>query len=306
MKLIQVVDSLQYVKSNCYQHQLLIDLKRRYDHQVIELANIEALHGASEDTVLLSTVKIRNVYANLARYVKTFGNRKLYIYDQDCWESFIDIGTYVGGYDNVRNALTSAEFVVTSGWWANFIRSQNIPAHFCRMWMLPEYCDVGMRSVDREAGMHFKGLLHGFRQVGIEALRTKGLVVNVSSSTSYSEWMSWLRTKQAFFHDESNDWSIKSVLTQKECAVIKDVEIASQGCFVFRDAKATSEMSRYDADKIPCIITYSSYDDCVDRFNWLKSLSRDVTDEMIHTSVELVKSVGGWVDMKNILENKAQ
>jgi hypothetical protein len=305
MKLIQLVDSLSYVQGNCYQHQLLTHLKRQFNHTILSINELEKLRFIESDVVTLSTVKIRNVYRHLDRLKQTLGQHKIYIYDQDPWESFIDGCTYPRGYGLIKKELPGAEFIVTSGWWANYIQTKNLPTHFCRVWMLPEYCSQGRVSNERIKGLSFRGQLHPFRAAGIQELKNRNVTVDVlSGTTSYVDWLIWLQTRQAFFHDESNDWTIEGISTPKQCAVLKDVEIASQGCFVFRDSKSLEEIANYGADKIPCIVTYDSYDHCVERLRWLQSLSEEQTDEMIQRSVKLIKSVGGWIDMSKIIEGK--
>ena len=300
-QLVQLIDDLPYVLNNCYQHQLLSYLRRYTSHTVIPLANVEQVRSISDDAVLLSTIKIRNVYKYLERLSSVFADRKIFVYDQDPWESFIDTCTFPGGYARILDKI-NAEFIVTSGWWANYAKSKGIPAHFCRIWMLPEYCDVGLPSIRRIKGISFKGQLHGYRKTCVDELKKRSLEINVSKLVPYPEWMQWLRTRQAFIHDESDCWSVDGVQIAKQCVVNKDVEVASQGCFAFRDSKSREELVNYGVDKIPCIVTYDSFDDCVERFRWLQSLSSEETDEMIYDSVEKIRSINGWTDMDAILK----
>jgi len=299
MKVVQVVDSREYVAGNCYQHQLLADLRRNSDHH---LAVLNETTDLPTDAVILSTVKIRNVYKHIDRFAKMCKDRKVYFYDQDPWESFLDTATYPNGYTNVLSRIPSAEFVVTSGWWCKFINDRGIKAHLCRMWILPEYCSYGEAFENRSVDVVFRGRLHPFRKRAIDALNGCGTnVVTVPSTPDFSEWLSWLRTQRIFFHDEAEGWLINGKLTPKQCAMPKEVEIASQGCFALRDSQSMEELRNYGLDKVPCVLTYSSYEECTKLVQWVNSLSHVEANQLIRRSVDQIKSVGGWADMRLIL-----
>lgn len=303
MQFIQVVDSVEYVQENCYQHQLLIDLKRRYNHAIVPLTQLETLQSIDNDVVVLSTVKIRNVYANLPRFKAIFGTRKIFIYDQDPWESFIDIATYPRGYYSVVDAMSNAEFIVTSGWWADFINTQGLKAHFCRIWVLPDYCRIPNQFQNRNTTLAFRGLVHTFRKTAIDNIQKLGRSVTVlPAATRYSEWLGWLQQQRYFFNPEPSDgWLINGKMTPRNCGGPKNVEIVSQGCFALCDASADGELQNYQIDNVPCMLTYKSLEHCVELVRQVDALSITQANVMIEQSVAAIKQVNGWVDMRRIL-----
>jgi hypothetical protein len=55
---------------------------------------------------------------------------------------------------------------------------------------------------------------------------------------------------------------------------------------------------------IPCIIMYSSLEHCVECIKEINSLDSKIADEMIRESVEIIKKVDGWSDLRSILSLK--
>lgn len=300
MKLLQIVDSVEYVTTNCYQHQLLIDLRRNFDHTLVTLDALPATFPS--DAVVLSTVKMRNVFKHVARFKAWVGNERIFVYDQDPWESFIDAGEYRGSYHVVKNLMPNVEFIVTSHWWKKFVDFNGFKVHFCRMWPLPEYCNVGRRYEEREHQLAFRGTLHLFRKKVIDEVTRLGApVLTLPSIHHYPAWLEWLRTQGSFLHDEADTWLIAGQPMPKQCGMAKDVEVASQGCFVFRDDASLLELKAWGLDKVPCVITYASLEDCVQKVKGLAALSHEQANEMIEQSIETIANVDGWSDLRAIL-----
>ena len=119
---------------------------------------------------------------------------------------FIDTAMYRGKYHEVADALPNVEFVNTSKWWSNHINSLGLKSHFCRMWILPEHCSVGSTYEQRLEALVFRGQLHPFRQTIVNDLQRLGVFVNVKDSTSFIDYINWLRTVRSYLHDESDEW----------------------------------------------------------------------------------------------------
>lgn len=299
-KVIQVVDSYEYVTTNCYQHQLLSDTRKNFDHTLITLNELP--NSLPEDATILCTIKIRNVYKHIDRLANVFKNKNILIYDQDPWESFTDIATYPNGYHNVIARMPNVEFINTSKWWTDYVINKGFKSHFCRIWILPEYCSTGFTFEKRESGLCFRGSLHTDRKLAVEKMKELGCTVRTLPGTSnYMEWLKWLQTQRAFFYDETAGWPINGVIGSKHVPKPKNVEIISQGCFIFHDATCKSEDESYGLTNVPCDITYESYEHCLELFNEFNKKSPEFMNELIKESVEKIKQVDGWIDMRKIL-----
>ena len=301
-KIIQIVDSKQYVETNCYQHQLLVDLKKNFDHVLIQLADLP--NSLPDDVTVLSTVKIRNVYKYIDKFANVFKHKNILIYDQDPWESFIDEATYPNGYHNLVLRLPNVEFINISKWWSDYVISKGLKSHFCRIWILPEYCSIGEKFENRHAGISFKGTVHSYRKEAFEKMMNLGCEINISpSSPRYIDWLDWLKTQQAFLFDETPKWKIDGIETFKNVQQIKSVEILSQGCFVFHDCFSVNEQLSYELTNVPCNIEYDSFEHCVELHKNLLLKPVGLINEMIIESVNKIKEIDGWVNLRNILNS---
>jgi hypothetical protein len=301
-KIIQIVDSREYVETNCYQHQLLIDLKRNFDHILIPFCDLP--NSLPDDVTVLSTIKIRNVYKHIDRLASVFKNKNVLVYDQDPWETFVDTATYPGGYHNVATRIPNVEFINTSSWWSSYVIKSGFKSHFCRMGLLPEYCSYGLPFEKRETGLSFMGLLSDSRKYAIEKINEFGCPVRiVAGNRSYVEWLKWLQTQQSFIFDETFGWTIKNEPISKNIPKPKNVEIISQGCFIFHDALSPTEDVSYGLKNLPCDITYDSYSHCVELFNEFKKKPIELLNEMIIESVDKIRESNGWSDMREIVSS---
>ncbi len=298
-KLLQIVDSVQYVSTNCYQHQLLHTLSQNFDHQVVE---INSLSKIPNDVIVFCSVKIQNVFSHIKLLKNVIGDHKVFVYDQDPWESFIDTGAYKGKYAIVAESLKNSEFINTSKWWTDHVLSKGYKSNFCRMWTLPEYCSYGIDFSRRDDSLYFRGQLHSFRKACNDALAKKGVTVKHLPGVQFDEYIRWLQTVKSSLHDESDTWAIDGVQHKKQCAVPKDVEIMSQGTFVFRDSGAAQELHAYNVDECPLLITYDTLDDVRDALENVRTLDATHANSLIKKSVEFIKDTNGWLDFVKLFQ----
>jgi hypothetical protein len=237
VRLIHLIDSREYVRSNCFQHQLLAHLKQQCRSYVdVTLDELASGRCISHGDVVLSTIRLRRLDAHRYIVAKAMPvNSRLWVYDQDPWESFVDSGTCRGAYDRIRAAVPTCAFIVTSRWWSDLVASRGIPCKFARMWPLPEYCDVGVPWTERPIRVGFKGTLHPHRRRSIERLAELGVQVTVLPSGSYQEFLADLSRMQFFFHDESGEpWTIDGKVVQRNCVWVKEIEAMARGCHAIR------------------------------------------------------------------------
>jgi hypothetical protein len=299
-KVIQIIDSYEYVNTNCFQHQLLKKVKNNFEHTLLQLHDLPI--SLPDDVTIFCTVKIRNVYKHIDKIANVLKHKNVLIYDQDPWESFIDTATYPNGYKNLINKLPHAEFINASKWWSKFVNDQGMKSHFCRMWVLPEYCTSGNAFENREQGLCFRGSVHQDRKYGIITMSNLGCPIRVIPGTSdYSAWLSWLQTQRAFFYDELPSWSINGIVGSKHIQKPKNVEIISQGCFIFHDATCKSEDESYELTNVPCDIVFESYEHCVELYNEFIKKPNGLMNEMINESVDKIKKIDGWNDVIKVI-----
>lgn len=149
----------------------------------------------------------------------------------------------------------------------------------------------------------------GFRKVGIDRLKSLGVDVRIQQPLSYRSWLAWLRTCQVFFHDESDGWNIDGTKTPKNCAFGKDIEVASQGCFVLRDSMSNDEFNGYcygDSNNVPLIKTFESYEHCVELLFETQNMRPGKADDVRKRSVEFIRNNCGWNDIIDIIEGRSQ
>ncbi len=301
--IVHLFDSVEYVETNCYQHQLKIHLERsfipRNEYVGIPMSYIGSL---PKEGTLLSTVKIRNVYRDLDTFKRVVGDRKIFAYDQDPWESFVDGMTYPGGYFKIREALPNVEFVVGCKWWADHINEKGLRAHTCRMFPLPEYCNIGLPPEQRERSVSFRGQLHGYRKQAVDELVSTGTPVRTLPGVPYGDWLSWLRTQSFFIHTEVPNWRVDGTTIPARLQVVKDVEIAAQGCVVMCDARHREELEYWQMDRVPLIRTFESPKDCAVIVKEIEASPRGKRLEMQLASVEKIRSMNCFEDMVQILK----
>lgn len=308
--LLQIVDSIEYVESNCWQKQLRDHISLQSDvHQIVTLSDIKSSSlSIPDDYIVLSTVKMRNVFKYLDVIERFVCDHKIYVYDQDPWESFIDQGTLNGSYEFVSKCLNVASFVVTSKWWANFLYERGYSSKFVKMWPCKANCVSVPRWSDRPVNVGFMGQLHDYRRNAIDYLfKNYGVSVECHGSKSYNAYLDTLTRMKFFFHSEAERswttngitglWTIDGIPVQQNALWAKDIEVAARGCIAIR--KYEDESIAYDVDAIPTIATYRDMSEIP---AIIEKFSRDAraTNELVEQSVEFIRSRTCWFDVEDM------
>lgn len=298
MRLIHLIDSWEYVTTNCFQHQLLEHLvPQATTGAFVPLSQVEG--GIPEGDVILSTLKIRSLRRHRDVVSRVLGGRPLFVYDQDPWECFTDQATFPGAYRDIASVINVRSFINTSRWWSSYVRSQGFPSVFAPMWPLPSYCDEAPRWSQRPIRVGYKGSMHPHRMRSIEALGRMGIDVVVLPSGSYREWLDALSTMQFFVHDQAGDpWTISGRPIGKECAWAKDVEVAARGCFCLRVREAEAEA--YHASSIPAMKAYVALDEVPGIIEGCLQ-DPEASDAESSASVRFIRSQRGWFRLADLL-----
>lgn len=232
---VQLVDSTQYVNTNCFQHQLLDGLRRACKLTTVDLTTALATGIPSSDEVV-SCLRLRTLNREISGISRALGTRSIVVYDQDPWESFKHTGTCNGAYTRIAGALNVRTFAVTTYAWEARLARLGFPATFVRMGMLPKYCSADPRWSDRDVDVGFIGQLHPYRVELFDSLRAVGLNVRVMSGGDYRRYVDALSRIKVFVHRESGEYDVNGETIQyAEGLWAKDVEACARGCVSVRN-----------------------------------------------------------------------
>lgn len=290
-KIIQIVDSLEYIRKNCFQHQLYETLKRETDLSIIQQGEFERIHEFEGDVLIC--LKLRTLDKTLHSLSTHLKDRKVYVYEQDPWECFGDDAACPGSYDRVCKQINVQAFLTPSKWWSDFINSKGLPSKFVKMWVLPEYCSTGLSSAQRMTPLGLMGQIHPWRKIGLDAL--KGLGQEVSVIPARSDYLGYLQTVGtmiSFLHDEPPHFKIDWETIPCNSMWGKEVEVMSQGTFCFRNRE--EEADAYGLRNNPLLLEFSTYEEIIEKLMYIKSLSYEQRDKMIEEGVRMIKEDTGW------------
>lgn len=293
-KILQIVDSIEYVTTNGFQHQLLKTLQQETDLLIVPLDRLDISHCAGR--IVLSTLKLRSVVKHVDRLRSIIGQTPLYIYDQDPWESFMDEGSYRGSYKMLQSRLNVVSFLNPSKWWSELITSTGSPSKFIKIWILPEYCASKLfehRSID----VGFMGQLHPFRKESFESLKKLGLDVSVFSSSNYDAYLSKVSDMKFFPHYEPARWHVDGKLVECSALYGKTVEVMARGTFCLREK--CSEASYWNLSQNPLLLEFSSLDEFVEKVRRIQSLPVSEVNSMVESGVKMIIEDTGW---KSVVE----
>lgn len=268
MKILNLIDSFHYARTNCFQHQLL---------EVVSTYSDGSLSG-HVDTVELSTVlsnpaqyrkydgyisclKLRTLARNYDRIKEFVENKKLSVYDQDPWESFRDDGPWKDSYYKIAGSL-NATFHVTSRFWSDFVSARGLKCHFVPMWVLPKYwVDVANIGEQRKVDVGFIGQLHPYRKELFDYMKSIGIEVHhLPSQGEYRKFLNTLGSMRVFLHAEEMQLQCEGTHCNLSDGLwIKDIEALSQGCFSIRNDGLGKE--DYWLDKNRNFYTYKEFGD---------------------------------------------
>lgn len=296
MKVLQLVDSLEYVRTNCYQHQLHEALALCCELTVVPLGDIRSHDPWSHD-VILSTLKLRTIVRNVDTVAGWLAGRSITVYEQDPWESFIDTGGFRGAYQLLQERLIVRRFLNTSQGWVDRINATLglDRSHFVRMWVLARHCDEGLPWDRRPIDVGFMGTLHPYRQRMIDDLERLGVHTHVEPPGSYEAFLSFLSKTRFFAHAEADDgWTIGGQAITGDLPWIKDVEAAARGCFPIR--RWDPGHPSYGLDDVPSVIAYQDLSDVPKLLDNVRSRP-ELARLASKTGVDYIRSRSAWSDL---------
>jgi len=308
-RILILADSRDYIRSNCFQMQLHKSLKnydteRKLDYYFISpkrMRNFETLKlKLNSYEFVLSTLRQRVLFNEIKFIQKLIGDLPLRVYDQDPWENYIDSSRTNGCYTLLQNSFQFSDLFVTSNYWSNYInRVDKIQATFVKMGMLPSLCNLGIEQSNRMRSVEFKGSLHPHRQEAFRKMRENGQTIEMNLETlKYSKYLKYLQNLAIFVHDESGFWICNNEKIPMGTGMwVKDIEIASQGCFSIRNYHEDS--LTYSIENIPLIKFYNDPSEVKNIVEEIFLLSEKQIDIMQAASVEYIINNNNWAETTN-------
>ena len=308
-KVLILADSRKYIRSNCFQLQLHESIKRhKKDFQIEyfylnpkELQFFDILkHRSKSFRFVLSTLRQRVLFNNISLITKIVGDTPLKVYDQDPWQNYIDNSTSNGCYNLLHKNFQLSNLFVTSNYWANYIhRVDKLPSIFVKMGMLPRLCHTGLTQAKRGKSVEFKGSLHPHRHEAFTVMSKYGQDIKINSEIlKYPNYLEYLQNLAIFVHDESGNWICKGEKIPMGTGMwVKDIEVASQGCFSIRNF--SEESKTYSIENIPLVKFYDNPSQVKKIVDEIFSLSEKEFNEIQSSSVRFISEYNNWDETTN-------
>jgi hypothetical protein len=301
-RLLLLVDSRSYIRSNCYQHQLAATLARHFDVRMLsvrEIKTIPLVRLANYD-VILSVMRLRTVSALLDRLARFLRDRPVFIYEQDIWHAFMDDSPYRGAYHRIAGKLNVRAFLATSNWWRDYAASQNLPVRFVRMGMLPEYCVSGPEWNARSIRLGFQGSLHPHRKAFFQRLADMRLPVQTLPSAPYRTYLDNLHSMRIYIHNEDDCWLVDGKRIARNALWIKETEVASRGTFVIRDYEEEAEA--YGISELPTVMPFRSIEEVPEIVHRIEAMDPSERRDRMVASAETMRRRDDWATVVHALE----
>lgn len=312
-----LIDNRDYIETNCYQHQMSYALEAEFDVRYVPMDRLEMLAQAPADAHVLSRLKLRTAFNSLPRLRSVLAGRKVIVYDQDPWESFMIGGAYSGAYQRIAEALNVSTFLNISHWWRDRVIECGLPSTFVQVWTLDRYCRGGAFKqpipwAHRKYDAVFCGTMYPRRKEFFDRLKALGLEVQVlPAGRDYREYLDDIAHAKVAIRSENVSWTIDvagqaRTITSANALWKRDIETAAQGCFSMRDLD--DEAKEWNVSSIPTIIPFISPEDAVRNFKYVMSMSAEGADQLVKEGCDYIRNAPGWRQMcdvvRGILEAK--
>lgn len=303
--LYDLVDTRQYVATNCFQHQLTRTLDARLDVERMELAELRPNSIPAGATALVR-LKLRTFAQNIDKLEAMLMGTNIIVYEQDTWENFLTSSPYCGTYQEICKRFNVLSFLNMSHWWSDLVRSCGMPSRFIQVWMLPEYCPEPTRWLQKTHDVVFCGTMYPHRVAFFDKLRTEGVDVEVvPAGKGYSEYLQLLSSSKISIRSELINWEINAgngpfVVTRPNAQWQRDIECAARGCVSMREVD--DEMKLWSISDIPSIVPFETPREAAENIRNILTRSPEQMDEILKHSVDVVRAGRGWQTVPDVIE----
>lgn len=252
-RVVQIVDSIEYVRSNCYQRQLLDGLERACAGGLVTipvgvLGSAEAQKLLPTADRIVSCMRQRTLDQRRNEVSRAIGDRLLVVYDQDPWEAFRQGSSCVGAYSRICAALNVDRFAVTTMSWVPRLQRLGFKSSFVPMGILPGVCSNSPTPAERPTLVGFVGAMHPYRVALFERLERAGIHVDlVPGGLTHDAYLAALSRIAVFVHRETLTFDVAGEQVDlAEGLWVKDIEAMGRGCISVRnhDDHADEHMPR--------------------------------------------------------------
>ena len=248
MKLLVLVDTLQYVNNEIYQQHLHPLLRQAHDCLYLELNDLRhARNYAIYFDHVFSALKLRTLYKNVELVNHVTGHTSITVQDYDPWVSYEDGSPYKGAYEVIADKLNVKNFMVSSVEWANYVKSQGIPAFAVQLGVSSNMCKFTPWE-DRKLDVEFRGSFREYRQRNFDRLTQLGLrdVWKREFINPYSAFLEYLDNLRVWVQFEGEPIVVNGQPREFNGLWPKAIEILARGCFLVRNRQA--EATHYGID----------------------------------------------------------
>jgi hypothetical protein len=298
MRIAYLVDSVDYVRGNCFQHQLYATMRDVANVEIVELQHL--LSRKTKFDGIVSVLKQRTLFNNINKLRPIIGDTPLVIYDQDPWESFIDSSQYKDAYFHFTQAFNVTAIAVTTKFWADHLRKVGLPGVFVKMWMLQKYCDVGTPFINRTIDVAFIGRLHPYRKRLFDELTHQGInVTYIPGTFKYNDFLRLLSNVRIFVHSEDSSIMVDGETFNLNVGLwIKDIEAAARGAFSIRN---NAEGADTYVDGIDTIRLFDDVHDVCSMIDDIHKMDETYRQTLLNTTVSKIKNANYWPNTATIL-----
>jgi hypothetical protein len=303
-KILYLVDTVPYIKENCFQRQLYAAMNYSYDVTLLPVLPDYRWplrkFGVKLDKFdkVISVLRLRTLHRLWPILKDWLADTPLTIYEQDPWESYLDDAPTKGVYRKLKQELNISKVYLTAPWWVDHVaKTDGLPTDLVIMGAEPRWCDPGPDFDDRPIQIGFRGALHKHRKIVFDQLEKCGLNVEVGRERlDYPGYMDYMHKLKFFAHDESAlPWVCDGVPIPRSTGMwIKSIETASRGTFCLRNYHPEGEA--YNLSKLPLIQCYNSPEEAPDVVNKILSLSKSARRDIQVETVERIRKQNDWLN----------
>ena len=289
-----VYDSFEQLSDNPFTHQLFASLKENFNLRLLQTQELLKRSVRVEDgQVVLIMSRLRNWHSLPGRSAEFFHRSKVFFYDQDPWEGYHDNATCRGVYEDIFEKVDPEAFLVTSPWWADYIRRQSgLPVHFVRMGILPKYCDQGISFGERAHKVGFQGTVHSHRMAFYDRVREQGIDVDILPKKPFFTFLREVQNIGVFIYGDQSALEMHGVPHPMHGLWGKCLTVAGRGCFVIRNYDLAHD--GYAIDELPTVQTFKSEDEIPGLIRSILNRSDAENDRMIAKTISILKERNDW------------
>jgi hypothetical protein len=301
-RLVVICEDVQQLKRTPFISQLYPILCQSFDVKTVSRLRFKlwpVRFGADE--LVLSLLRQRSWKQMLPALARATERSGIVFYDQDPWEAYHQNASSPGIYAKVNGALKVKRFLVTSRWWANYMRDRDgLPMGFVRMGARPEICEVGPSYDQRPIEVGFQGKLHSHRKAFFDRMKDLKVDVVFRPSKPYEQFLKELHDIRIYLHDERCGLFLDDGKPLAQWLWVKESEAAARGCFVIRDYE--EESLAYGMDELPTVMPFRQEADVPSIIETIRSMSESERLERMKTSVETIRQRDDWQTVVSALK----